>query len=346
MSEKTETSPHVTLAAFAAGAPADGHRRALAYFRVGFGLALATTAPGPTLRMIGVFIALGVFPRALAVAGLIWMLAGAPPGGSGVGSFGFLRDLFSGGGAEVEPPALAAIGVEVLRWALGFSLVLLSRCDDALSLGALARLYYFGEGDNAELARRAVRGRYRGPRQVGAAAALGFIGAALVLGERPLAADAFWILPLWLPLHRLAAGLRRAGGRLFGPSRRYVIYDGDCGFCFRTALVLARLDLFGLLEFIDFRSELERVEPAYRRGLTAEDCAREMYLSEQRGNFGGFFGFRALARCLPLAWLFLPLLYLPGAAPLGVRLYRFIADNRLHIRLRDSDACRTEPEAH
>ena len=64
-------------------------------------------------------------------------------------------------------------------------------------------------------------------------------------------------------------------------------------------------------------------------GLTREDLDAAMYLLDDRGRLHrGFFAVRRLSLLLPPLLPIAPLLWLPGARFLGVRVYAFIARNR------------------
>src|SRR5262249_49800352 len=111
-----------------------------------------------------------------------------------------------------------------------------------------------------------------------------------------------------------------------GPIR--VFYDGSCGLCLRTVRLLTSADLFRRLEFLDFR-RLDLTEFSRRHGvsLTAEALEREMFVIAGGRSYGGFAGYRVLARAVPLFWPLLPLLYLPGVSRLGDTVYRYVARN-------------------
>jgi hypothetical protein len=60
---------------------------------------------------------------------------------------------------------------------------------------------------------------------------------------------------------------------------------------------------------------------------------QEMHLIVPGGGqvHHGFHAFRWMAWRLPVLWLLLPLLYLPGAPALGQRLYLWVARNRFRL---------------
>jgi hypothetical protein len=51
-------------------------------------------------------------------------------------------------------------------------------------------------------------------------------------------------------------------------------------------------------------------------------------VTDRGGVSAGFDAYRSVAWVLPLGWLALPFLYLPGMAAIGRRLYRFVASRR------------------
>lgn len=107
---------------------------------------------------------------------------------------------------------------------------------------------------------------------------------------------------------------------------RIVVFDGDCGFC-RDAVRLGRaLDWLGRIEW------RARTDPRLRGEcprITSEETRREMIsIAPDGGTLGGFYAVRDVAILLPLTVLPGLLLFLPGAAALGVRAYAWIAGRR------------------
>ena len=112
--------------------------------------------------------------------------------------------------------------------------------------------------------------------------------------------------------------------------RAKLIFDGNCHFCRESVRMLLVLDLFGYLETVDFNQWKTEDFPA---GLDCDICKLEIKLAEPDGTIsGGFFAFRRLALKLPLLYPCAPLLYLPGAAFLGVRAYEWVAKHRYLFR--------------
>ncbi len=109
--------------------------------------------------------------------------------------------------------------------------------------------------------------------------------------------------------------------------RAVLLYDGQCGFCVESVKRLRVLDLFGWVDPLDFHRQpgLPRLHPS----LTPERCRSEMMLIEPEGRVsGGFLAFQRLCRHVPLLWPLAPFVYLPGAAWVGTRIYRWIATHR------------------
>ena len=107
-----------------------------------------------------------------------------------------------------------------------------------------------------------------------------------------------------------------------------VLFDGDCGLCQRTVRTLRRLDLLRRLEFYDVSREWGEIQKRFPR-LEQAACLEEMHVIRADGGVAtGFDGYREIAKQVPLGWLFLPVLYLPGVRKAGQAVYRRVAGNR------------------
>jgi predicted DCC family thiol-disulfide oxidoreductase YuxK len=137
-----------------------------------------------------------------------------------------------------------------------------------------------------------------------------------------LVAYAFW--PSWTSIgHRLRAwlALRRDVT---------VLFDGDCGVCGATVAVMRRLDLLGRLEFIDITRDWGTIGSRGAR-LDRLACYEEMHIITTAGSvLRGFAAYRWISRVLPIGWVVLPILHLPGVAGIGQLAYRRIAARRHH----------------
>ena len=102
------------------------------------------------------------------------------------------------------------------------------------------------------------------------------------------------------------------------------LYDGNCPLCRGAVKLMRRADWLGRVEWVAAQS-LEAL-PA---GVTRQDLDAAMYLRDEDGRLhGGFYAVRRLSLLLPPLLPIAPLLRLPGARFLGVKLYAFIARNR------------------
>src|SRR5215471_10006957 len=117
-----------------------------------------------------------------------------------------------------------------------------------------------------------------------------------------------------------------------------VLYDGLCPFCRRTVRVLAAMDLFRRLEFLDFRAlNLAEYGQTHGVALTAEALNNEMCVVSRGRSYGGFEGYRLIALSIPALWLLVPFLFLPGMARIGKSVYGYVARKRLAFVKCDTD---------
>lgn len=94
--------------------------------------------------------------------------------------------------------------------------------------------------------------------------------------------------------------------------RAKVIYDGSCGFCRSSVRMLEVMDLYKKLEYV--------------RG---DKSLAEMRLEMPDGkNYGGFYAFRRLTWILPMLYVMIPIVYLPGSGIIGPQVYGWIARHR------------------
>jgi predicted DCC family thiol-disulfide oxidoreductase YuxK len=141
------------------------------------------------------------------------------------------------------------------------------------------------------------------------------------------------------------------------PSRVTVLYDGDCGFCFRTRRWMERFDLEKLFVWTPF----QQAENLY--GISQESLRQRLYVVTDEKKYSGFRAFRIIALYNPLAYfLMLGALMLPQSAylyhrswvaiffaiffsplfvPVGETAYAWIARNR--HRILSGEVCVVEP---
>lgn len=130
------------------------------------------------------------------------------------------------------------------------------------------------------------------------------------------------IVGRWLKA-RLRIGLR--------PPTVDVIYDGACPLCIRSMAMVAYLDWFRSVRYLDLMDwdVVSKSHPRFDKKAGLE----EMHVIDLRTGklYKGFFGFRRLARQTPLLWLLLPFFYIPGISIVGERVYSVVAGSRLRL---------------
>lgn len=129
------------------------------------------------------------------------------------------------------------------------------------------------------------------------------------------------------------------------PNADVVIFDGECKFCIAQVKNLRRFDCCGgRLSFLSLHDP--RVAERYS-DLTHDQLMEQMYVidADQRRH-GGADAVRYLSRRLPLLWVAMPILHLPGTARLWRWLYKQVAKRRYQIAGKmsggpscDGDAC-------
>ncbi len=107
-----------------------------------------------------------------------------------------------------------------------------------------------------------------------------------------------------------------------------VFFDGACGLCQGTVSVIRSLDLMQRVDCYDARHQWPVIESKFPC-LNQEACLEEMHVITPDGKcVTGFYAYRELAWVLPLGWVALPLLYLPGVSLVGRWVYTFVASRR------------------
>ncbi len=106
-----------------------------------------------------------------------------------------------------------------------------------------------------------------------------------------------------------------------------VLYDGRCGLCRRSVVVLKSFDWLHRLQFVNFREAALKKKFAPTIDEKALDEAIHVRLADKEFS-KGFFAFRDLSWHLPPLWILMPILYIPGVPSIGEKVYAFIAKNR------------------
>jgi len=113
-------------------------------------------------------------------------------------------------------------------------------------------------------------------------------------------------------------------------SRLDVVYDGLCRFCARSLAALERLAGRPLWRLHD-ANDYEAIGSTFPM-LADADTDRAMFVVTPQGQvFRGFFAYRRMMWESPRLYPFLALLYAPGAALIGPRIYAWVARNRRHF---------------
>jgi predicted DCC family thiol-disulfide oxidoreductase YuxK len=115
------------------------------------------------------------------------------------------------------------------------------------------------------------------------------------------------------------------------PRQAVILYDGDCALCRKTTAILKRLDWFRRLAFHNCRDTAGI--PANTAHLDAGRMIQEMHVltPDRKAALSGFRAVRWIAGRIPVMWPLYPLLFIPGMARLGQRLYLWVARNRFRL---------------
>jgi predicted DCC family thiol-disulfide oxidoreductase YuxK len=150
-----------------------------------------------------------------------------------------------------------------------------------------------------------------------------------------------WVAPA--DLERAFAWLRNRVNRMTRVTSQIpVFYDGKCSFCIRSVAIGSRLDSLRRVRWIDMHSPEAAAEFP---DLDLERGAHEMLARDRQGKWhGGFDAIRVMAKHFPIAWLILPLLYLPPIPQLGRWFYRRVAERRHCLMPRTINAGRSSVE--
>jgi len=117
---------------------------------------------------------------------------------------------------------------------------------------------------------------------------------------------------------------RRIGQWLaVGRGQVEVRYDGSSPVWCRTMRLVACLDLFARLQYLDH----DRVDS---EGRSSAESKRELRVIRRGHAYRGFAACRVIALTLPVFWVLAPLLFLPGVSWLGTAIYRYVAFRPAH----------------
>jgi predicted DCC family thiol-disulfide oxidoreductase YuxK len=129
----------------------------------------------------------------------------------------------------------------------------------------------------------------------------------------------------WVPWERVGD---RLSTWLYRGRKHMLLFDGGCGLCQGTVAAIHNLDLLRRVELRDALNCWPEIEARFPR-LDQGACLKDMHLITATGRvYTGFETYRRLAWILPLGWIALPLLYLPGGRPIGQWVYRIVVSRR------------------
>ena len=129
----------------------------------------------------------------------------------------------------------------------------------------------------------------------------------------------------WVPWRAIGARVR---ARLAQREPMVVLFDGGCETCTATVAILSRLDLLGRVSFLDASRNWSAIRQRFGM-LDRRASLDEMHAVTNSGEtLCGFDLYRRLARVLPLGWMLLPVLGMPGVPRLGQHVYGRFATRR------------------
>jgi predicted DCC family thiol-disulfide oxidoreductase YuxK len=180
-----------------------------------------------------------------------------------------------------------------------------------------------------------------------------FIGLSLALGMNVLTERTFGVFFYAMPICYLAFVE-------WPRSNPTVLYDGDCGFCFRTRGWMERFDLEKLFIWIPFQQAKDL------HGISPDDLRKRLYLVADEKKYSGFGAFKMMLLYNPLTYfamliaLMMPqsmylhhrswvavlllLFFSPLFVPVGEAAYALVARNR--HRILSGETCVLEPPSH
>lgn len=118
-----------------------------------------------------------------------------------------------------------------------------------------------------------------------------------------------------------------------------VFYDGLCPICIRSMTVLCYFDWLQRLAYRDLEVDWHQLS-AQHSIISIEECRAEMHLLKPDGTVHkGFFAFREMLKYLPPLWPLLAIMYAPGMATIGPKIYSAVASNRQRYSRCTFDNC-------
>jgi hypothetical protein len=145
--------------------------------------------------------------------------------------------------------------------------------------------------------------------------------ALMLVGIRVLMGPTFGVFLVcnlfWVPWSRVGAFVR---ARARGLPRRTLLYDSASAASLKPVAIVRRLDLLQRVDTVDCAYDWSAIASRHPL-LNRPACAARIHVVDPQGRIvTGFEAVRKLAAVLPLGWVFLPLMMLPGANWMGNRI--------------------------
>lgn|SRR5262249_20198169 len=123
-------------------------------------------------------------------------------------------------------------------------------------------------------------------------------------------------------------------------SQAVLLYDGDCALCRKSVAILQSLDWLRRIQYQNCR-ETDKL-PTSTAPFMPEQLLEQMHLvtPDRQRVHRGFRAFRWMAWRMPLLWVIVPLLYIPGVPMIGQRIYLWVARNRFQLVPCDHGQCK------
>ncbi len=111
-----------------------------------------------------------------------------------------------------------------------------------------------------------------------------------------------------------------------------IFYDDACALCRRTIAAIYAADMFERIKFVALSSLSGAYVMVGDREINRQELLHAMYVkSSNSPAVKGLLAYRVISRMIPLFWIFVPFLYIPGARLVGTMAYSFVARNHKNI---------------
>lgn len=141
----------------------------------------------------------------------------------------------------------------------------------------------------------------------------------------------FFLFPaqlyLFIPPEKILRWVEDIRARNKKAGQALLVYDGHCRFCQRSVRTLEIMDLWGVLDVVDYQRCPDL--GVLHADLNYKKAHSQLHLILPEGQLlGGFAVLRRLSLGLPLLYPLMPVFYAPGMGIAGPIIYRFVSRNR------------------